>query len=127
MYQFVAYFIGGSSYFWSGYATFALLYGALQVEWWLAKGVADLVGWSLNFVLQRYWAFNSPDLRQHEAEVRWRYVIVTALNFGIDYAIVGGLRLLGVSPFIGLFVAAGFFTVWNYVWYKWFVFRASRL
>jgi hypothetical protein len=40
----------------------------------------------------------------------------------LDYAIVGGLVWLGLTPYLGLFVAAGFFTFWNYFWYRYWVF-----
>ena len=125
MRQFAAYFVAGSSYFWSGYATFALCYGWLHWRWWPAKMLADAVGWTLNYLLQRYWAFASKQLEHHETRTAGRYALITAANFGIDYAIVGGLKALGVTPYLGLFVSAGFFTVWNYLWYRFWVFRSN--
>ena len=122
MRQFAAYFVAGSSYFWSGYATFALCYGWLHWRWWPAKMLADAIGWTLNYVLQRYWAFSNKQLAQHEVRTAGKYALLTAVNFCIDYAIVGGLKALGVTPYLGLFISAGFFTVWNYVWYRFWVF-----
>jgi hypothetical protein len=43
----------------------------------------------------------------------------------IDYGIVGGLERIGITPYIGLFVAAGFFTAWNYLWYRFWVFAPA--
>ena len=126
MRQFVAYFVAGSSYFWSGYITFAICYGALHWRWWPAKMLADAVGWTLNYILQRYWAFASNKLRNDEAHTVEKYALLTAVNFGIDYAIVGSLKALGVSPYLGLFISAGFFTVWNYLWYRFWVFLGAN-
>lgn len=120
--QFAEYMIGGGVWFWSGYAVFALTYSVLEWNWFWSKMAADIVGWSLNFVLQRYWAFNDPRLAGHDSRVRARYLLITAANFIIDYLIVGGLNAIGVTPYIGLFAAAAFFTGWNYVWYRFWVF-----
>ena len=84
--------------------------------------LGDVVGWTLNYLLQRYWAFASKSLQKHEGTALIKYVLITALNFALDYAIVGGLKHFGVSPYIGFFISAGFFTVWNYVWYRFWVF-----
>jgi putative flippase GtrA len=121
--QFFEYWIGGNVFFVSGYATFSLLYGVFEWRWWQAKVVADIVGWTLNYLVQRYWAFTSNNLSLHEGRNRMRYIIISVVDTILDYAIVGGLVALGISPYLGMFVAAGFFTVWNYAWYRWWVFR----
>lgn len=52
-----------------------------------------------------------------------RYYSLMIVNFVADQAIVGGLREVGVSPYIGQFVSSGFFTVWNWLWYSLWVFK----
>jgi putative flippase GtrA len=64
--QFGKYFIGGSTYFWSGYIVFAVAYSGLHWAWWPAKMLADAIGWTLNYVAQRYWAFSSKSLMHDE-------------------------------------------------------------
>ncbi len=121
--QFVQYMIGGGVYFWSGYLIVALTYTGLHWSWCQAKILADVIGFTLNYLVQRYWAFDSPGLAMHEGRNRMRYILLSILNIGLDYMIVGGLHMLGISIYIGMFVAAGFFTVWNYVCYRWWIFR----
>lgn len=120
--QFAKYFVSGTSYFWAGYVIFAVGYSGLHWAWWPAKMAGDLVGWTLNYLLQRYWAFASKSLKKREGAALARYIAVTAFNFVLDYAIVGGLKHAGLSPYIGFFVSAGFFTIWNYMWYRLWVF-----
>ena len=84
--------------------------------------LADLVGWTLNYLAQRYWAFSRPALGHQERDIAKKYILLTILNFGIDYVIVGSLKAIGISPYIGLFISAGFFTIWNYTWYRLWVF-----
>lgn len=121
--QFLQYWIGGNVFFFSGYASFALLYSVFHWRWWQAKLVADAIGWTLNYLVQRYWAFDKNDLKKNESRNRTRYIILSVVDTILDYAIVGGLVALGITPYIGMFVAAGFFTVWNYLWYRFWVFR----
>jgi putative flippase GtrA len=120
--QFAEYWIGGNVFFFSGYITFTICYGVFHWRWWQAKLLADTIGWTLNYLVQRYWAFTNTSLKTHEAKNRWRYVTLSIIDTVLDYAIVGGLVWLGLTPYLGLFVAAGFFTFWNYFWYRYWVF-----
>lgn len=126
MAQFAEYFIGGTSYFWIGYIVFAVCYSGFGWDWLPAKMLADGFGWTANYLIQRYWAFNNPQLKRHEGATVGKYALLTAANFGLDYLIIWGLKGMGVSPYIGFFISAGFFTVWNYIWYRFWVFIVKR-
>ena len=120
--QLVEYLVSGGAYFWSGYATFALLWSVLDWSLWWAKLTANIVGWIVNFMLQRYWVFKNPALRGHFGDVTVRYILISLVNFVLDYFIIYGLKAVGITPYIGNFASAGFFTVWNYFWYRFWVF-----
>jgi putative flippase GtrA len=120
--QFGKYLTGGSVYFWSGYGIFALCYSGLKWNWFPAKIAADAVGWSLNYVAQRYWAFTSDHLRLSEMQHVGRYIFIESVGFILDYLIIAGLNAIGITPYIGFFISAAFFTVWSYLWYKYWVF-----
>ena len=124
--QFGKYLAGGSVYFWSGYAIFALGYSVLHLWWLWAKLAADAVGWTLNYLAQRYWAFASDHPRLGEMQHVARYLIIETIGFALDYLIIAGLKYIGITPYIGFFVSAAFFTVWSYLWYKYWVFPESR-
>jgi putative flippase GtrA len=120
--QFIKYMAGGSLYFWVGYGVFALCYSVFHFYWLWSKMAADAIGWSLNYFVQRYWAFNSDHMKFSEMKHVRRYVFIESIGFVLDYAIIAGLRAVGITPYIGFFVSAGFFTVWSYFWYKYWVF-----
>ncbi len=120
--QIAEYLITGGAYFWSGYGVFALCWSFFGWSLWWAKLSANVVGWSVNYLLQRFWVFNNSDLKKHQTRVTGRYAFITLVDFGMDYLIVAGLRNLGLTPYLGQFVSAGFFTVWNYFWYRFWVF-----
>lgn len=117
-----AYLVSGGAYFWAGYLMFFVLDKGLGWTLWWAKLFANITGWLVNYVLQRYWVFNNPKLAKHQTEVTSRYMTITLVNFLIDYLIVSVLKGAGLTPYLGQFVASGFFTVWNYLWYKHWVF-----
>ncbi len=124
--QFLEYMVGGTVYFWSGYFVFALCYSGFNWDWLYAKILADIIGWTLNYLIQRYWAFNNKTLKKHEARTAGKYALITVFNLLLDYSIIWGLKELGVSPYIGFFISAGFFTGWNYLWYRFWVFYSER-
>lgn len=124
--QFGEYLVGGSAYFWSGYVVFAICYSGLGWSVLPAKIAADVTGWTINYLIQRYWAFNNKSLRCHEGRTIARYTILTLFNLALDYAIILGLNVLGVSPYISFFLSAGFFMFWNYLWYRFWVFYGKR-
>ena len=119
--RFTKYMVGGGLYFWLGYAVFALCYSVLGWAWLPAKIAADIIGWSSNYAVQRLWAFKD---RASLGEMKHasRYVIIETIGFGLDYLIIWGLNSVGVTPYIGFFLSAAFFTVWSYFWYKYWVF-----
>src|SRR3989344_372792 len=116
------YLISGGAFFWSGYATFFFVDKILGGSFFWAKTLATVVGWTVNYLLQRYWVFNNPTLKSKTTEVTGRYLLISFVNLVIDYFIVLGLKNVGLTPYLGQFVSAGFFTVWNYIWYKYYVF-----
>lgn len=126
IWQFVEYMISGGAYFWTGYIVFFFCDKQLGLSLWWAKLTANVSGWTINFVLQRYWVFRNPHLKGHLGEVTGRYMIITLINFGLDYLIVATLKSFGLTPYLGQFVSSGFFTVWNYVWYRFWVFPTKK-
>ena len=116
------YLVSGGAYFWTGYLVFFFIDKVIGGSFFWAKSLATLFGWTINYILQRYWVFNNPNLSKHQTEVTDRYILITLVNFVLDYFIVYRLKVAGLTPYIGQFVSASFFTVWNYLFYKYWVF-----
>lgn len=121
--QFAEYMVAGGAFFWSGYAAFALFDTVFHLPLFIAKQLANLIGLTVNYVLEDQWVFKKGKARQrYDRRRTGRYIMITLLNFGIDYLIVAGLKEIGVTPYLGQFASAGFFTIWNFLWYKYWVF-----
>lgn len=123
--QFGEYMVGGGVYFWGGLGVFAISYNILGWPWWISKGLADIIGWSANYAIQRYWAFYNPRLKGQDRRVVTKFVIVNAVDLVFDYLIVWGFVHNGITPYAGFFASAAFTTVWDYLWYRFWVFRPN--
>jgi putative flippase GtrA len=120
--QFAEYAVAGGAYFWSAYVLIVVLTPIIGL-WW-SNIIGNGIGVTINFILERYWVFESSKTR-HLTEVSWKYITFTGVNFLISYLILDGLRHIGIPVAIGQFISAGFFTVWNYVWYRFWVFKGK--
>ncbi|HUD03773.1 MAG TPA: GtrA family protein [Patescibacteria group bacterium] len=118
--QLAEYMVAGGAYFWSGY--FIIVFLTPVIGLWWANLLGNGVGVTVNFILERYWVFEGTKKRTL-TEVSGRYVIFTACNFILNYLILRALISVGIKVALGQFVAAGFFTIWNYLWYRNWVFK----
>ena len=125
--QFVLFNAGGLSFLIVGYLVFVVLYGVFHWAWLPAKIVGDALGWTSNFVIQYFLAFGDTHKSRQPKVVFGKFTSISLLNLLLDYAIVAGLKQLGVSPFIGLLVASQFFTIWKWYWYKHWVFSDNKI
>lgn len=123
--QFGKFWTGGFIEFWFGYAVFAICYSGFKWGWLPAKVAADLTGWIFNYLVQRFWAFKGQ-IHLSEMEHAGRYIFIETIGFFLDYGIIGGLNALGITPYIGFFLSAGFFTIWSWLWYKHWVFPEKK-
>ena len=120
--RFAEYMVSGGAYFWTGYFILNYLYYGLHWGLWWATMLSNVIGWTVNYMLQRFWVFNSKTLKDHKTQVTSRYIVITLVDFILNYFILYGLKLVGITPAIGQFISSAFFTVWNYIWYKFWVF-----
>lgn len=119
--RFIEYMVSGGVWFWSGYII--IIYLDDKIPLFYANLIGNAVGITLNFLLERYWVFKTKRSTTLVTATQ-RYIIYTALNaFILNYLILKYLRSVGIEPEIGQFIASGFFTVWNYFWYKTWVFK----
>ena len=123
--QFVEYLVGGGIWFWGGLAIFALCFDVLHWRWFYAKGLGDIFGLTANFVIQRYWAFYDSKLKGQDKRILYRYILVNSVDLVIDYVIVAAFIWNGLTPYAGFFTSATFTTVWDYLWYRFWVFKTA--
>jgi putative flippase GtrA len=128
--HFAEYLLAGGAQFWVGYFWLLIADGGLHWSLWWSKLSANLIGLSISFVLQRNFTFSHTKTDSKLTNVTAKYFVVMGMDFVIDYFIVQ--YTLGLSALfslsrptalsLGQFISAGFFTVWNYFWFRWWVF-----
>lgn len=119
--QAAQYLVSGGAWFWSGYFIIVVMTPVIGL-WW-ANLLGNGVGITINFLLQRYWVFDGSR-KTKTSTVTGRYVVYTLLNsFILNFLILFGLEKVSIPVYIGQFIASGFFMVWNFVWYKTWVFK----
>ena len=122
LWQFVEYLFTGGIYFWVGYLLLDGFYYGLHWNLWWSTIVSSFLGWIINYLMQRYWVFKNSNLGGHKTKITGRYAVITLVDFLISYLILLGLKKVGITPAIGQFIGAAFFTGWNYFWYRFWVF-----
>ncbi len=121
--QLIEYFVAGGAFFWSGYVAFFIFDSVLNFPLFAAKQLANLIGLTVNYILEDQWVFKSKrQTKSYQKRRGNRYLTIMVINFGIDYLIIYWLKEAGLTPYLGQFVSAGFFTIWNFLWYKYWVF-----
>lgn len=123
--QLAQYMVGGGVYFWGGLGLFAISFDLLHWPWWVSKGIADILGRSANYTIQRYWVFYDSKLKGQSRTVIFRYVLINATDLIFDYAIVAIFIYKDLTPYAGFFISAAFTTIWDYLWYRFWVFKTA--
>lgn len=124
--QAVEYMISGGVYFWVGYILLDIFYYAWGWNLWWSTIVSSVVGWAVNYALQYYWVFKDPSLHSHRTRTSGRYIVITVADWLINYLILAAFKSVGITPAIGQFGSAAFFTFWNYLWYRFWVFPTKQ-
>lgn len=120
--QFIEYLISGGVYFWVGYGAFAYFDKILHWSLFYTVIISNLIGWTINYLMLRLWVFRNPSLKNHQTQITGRYIFITLADFLLNYLILRWLKQIGITPYIGQFISAAFFTAWNYFWYRFWVF-----
>lgn len=121
--QFLEYVVAGGAWFWSGY--FIIVFMTPIIGLWWANIIGNTVGLTINFILERNWVFTGSKKR-NLTNLSSKYLIFTVINFLLNYLILRSLQNLGIKVAIGQFIAAAFFTLWNYLWYRFYIFKGTK-
>jgi putative flippase GtrA len=76
-------------------------------------------------MLNRIWAFKKDNYQRklhHQAVI---YIVLALSNLVINNLIVSGLKTAGLDPRIGKIIAIATIAVWNFLIYKYVIFRAG--
>lgn len=119
--------VAGNILFWVTYVAYALFdYGA-RIPYPVSFVMATIAGNIVFFLVDRHWIYNARNGRRKSSREVVRFIIFMAANFFINILIVHWLhQLLHISPYVGQFIAAAFFTVWTFFGLHFWVFHPDH-
>jgi putative flippase GtrA len=121
--QFFEYSTGGLLYFWVAWAI--ITFGTARLGLFWANLLGNSIGIFLNFLVQRFWAFEAKG--KHIFNSGWRFGVLTAANLLLSYFVLKVLsQWLHIPLWAAQFVSAALFTGWNWFWYRNWVFKEGR-
>ena len=119
--------LAGNILFWGTYLGFFLLYEVANWTEVLSLAVASIIAHILFFIANSEWVFDEKGERRKTSGELTRFVAFMGLNYFINLGIIYGLRhFFDISPYIGQFIAAAFFTLWTFIGLKYWVFREAQ-
>lgn len=125
--EFIKLQLAGNILFWGTYLGFFLLYEVANWTEVLSLAVASILAHALFFIANSEWVFDEKGERRKTSGELTRFIIFMGMNYFINLGIIYGLRqFFDISPYIGQFIAAGFFTLWTFIGLKYWVFREAH-
>ncbi len=122
--QFIKYlFVGGTSFL-LDYGLFLLLYKQFGVFEVYANAVSVFVAFWYNFLLNKFWSFESNDdffkqMLSYLALMFFNMLFSSGFIYIID-------KRVGISPVIGKVIAMVLIVGWNFILYKTVIFKSKN-
>lgn len=125
--QFIKLQLAGNVLFWGTYIGFFVFREVLHWPELTSLATASVIAHILFFIVDSEWVFDEKGERRKTPGELTRFIIFMGLNYFINIGIISSLSYyLHVTPYIGQFVAALFFTFWTFIGLKYWVFRKPK-
>lgn len=123
-FEFIKLQLAGNVLFWVTYVGFFVLHELLHWPDAAALATASGIAHIVFFLINKEWVFSDKTGRRKTSSEVAKFLLFMGLNYFINLGIVTGLQhYFDVTPYIGQFVAAIFFSVWNFVGLRFWVFQ----
>ena len=127
IFEFIRYTVAGNVFFWTTYLGYLVLRHIFDWPEAAALATASIIAHIIYFALDKEWVF-SADKKHRKTNVEFmRFGAFMTFNYFLNLAIVLGLSRFGIIPEIGQFISAGFFTLWNWLGFKYWVFKTDHI
>lgn len=119
--------LAGNVLFWGTYIGYFVLNNVYHWAELPALMVASTIAHILFFIVDKEWVFaDKSGRRKTNAEVL-RFLAFMGFNYALNIVIIETLsRYAGIEPEIGQFIAAAFFTAWNFLGLRFWVFPVPQ-
>lgn len=107
------------------YVALLFLYRIINVDLALATFVSFLMGLTVNFVLNKFWAFQAKNDKMNNIFQTATYLLLVAFNSLFTVIAVVRLEAIDIPPEISKPLSVVMITLWNYVLYKKVIFKKA--
>lgn len=125
--QFIKLQLAGNVLFWGTYIGFFIFDQVLNWPELIGLATASVIAHILFFIIDKEWVFADKSGRRKTSGEVARFIAFMGFNYFLNLGIIEGLSVyFDLSPYYGQFVAAAFFTLWNYAGLKFWVFQVPE-
>lgn len=125
--QFIKLQLAGNVLFWGTYLGFFVFREVYKWEEVWALATASIIAHTAFFIVDKKWVFHEHEGRRKTRTELMRFIAFMGLNYFINLGIITGLSVyFDITPYIGQFIAALFFTFWTFIGLKYWVFRKPQ-
>lgn len=125
--QFIKLQLAGNILFWGTYIGFFLLHELADMPEVSALALASIVAHAAFFVVDKKWVFHEGEGRRKTNTEITRFIVFMGINYFINLGIITGLSYyFDITPYIGQFISALFFTFWTFIGLKYWVFKKPK-
>lgn len=120
--QFLRYLVTGFTSFGIEYGLYVLLFNVLKVHYIIASILVYAFVFWFVFLVNRFWSFQSTGNIKKQL---FQYLFLFAFNLIVSNVILMYLftDILGISPFISPILKMAFVVCWNFLIYKYIIYR----
>jgi putative flippase GtrA len=126
--QFIKLQLAGNVLFWGTYLGFFLLHEFANWSETAALATASIFAHVAFFIVDKKWVFHEHESRRKTRVELYRFIIFMTINYFINLAIITALSIyFDITPYVGQFISALFFTFWTFIGLKYWVFKKPHL
>lgn len=119
--------VAGNVLFWVTYLSFFVFDKVAYIPYPVSFVMATITGNIVFFLIDRHWIYNENGRKRKSSQEIFRFIVFMIVNFFLNIFIVHALnQYFGISPYVGQFAAAAFFTVWTFLGLHFWVFQPDH-
>ncbi len=122
--EFIKVQIAGNILFWVTYGSYFIFDSIARIPYPVSFVMASITGNIVFFLVDRHWIYNAKNGKRKSSREIFRFIIFMVVNFFLNLFIVESLNdRLEITPYIGQFISAAFFSVWTFLGLHFWVFQ----
>jgi putative flippase GtrA len=123
--QFARYLIAGGTAFATEYLIFLGIFGLTGMSIVISHSLSFLAGLFVSYTLNRQWVFASDSYAKRISYQMLSYVSLAGFNLIMTNIIINSLVVGGVHPFISKILVMMMVAIWNFLIFRYFIFKTS--